>query len=246
MSLPRLGGVNCGNLNMKKYKAIFFDAGGTLLTVYPSVGQIYSEIALKYGCKASPEDIEKLFNEKRGKKDKRSALVLTTNRETEKKMWFDTVYGIFSQLGTFGGRFNEFFEELYEAFADTKFWRLYPEVNLLLKELKAKNYTLGIVSNWDARLYSLCSQLGIKEYFDFILVSAEVGSSKPSRIIFEKALKQAKVNKNEAVHVGDHIIEDIEGALNFGIDAILIDRSGKNSYNNIKSISCLSELIRIL
>ena len=48
---------------LHQYKAIFFDAGGTLLYPYPSVGEIYERIASKYGCRAKSHEIQKRFLE---------------------------------------------------------------------------------------------------------------------------------------------------------------------------------------
>ena len=46
---------------------------------------------------------------------------------------------------------------------------------------------MGIISNWDSRLFSLCKDLGLDAYMDFILASAVFGASKPSPKIFEEA-----------------------------------------------------------
>ena len=42
---------------LTKYKAVFFDVGGTLLRVHPSVGEVYSKMARGYGFSGSPEEV---------------------------------------------------------------------------------------------------------------------------------------------------------------------------------------------
>ncbi|MEM4704875.1 MAG: HAD-IA family hydrolase [Candidatus Bathyarchaeia archaeon] len=95
----------------------------------------------------------------------------------------------------------------------------------LLRELK-KKYKLGIVSNFAIPecLHRLLENFGIKQYFDVVIVSAEVNRRKPSPEIFQKALATLNVKPSEAIFVGDTLVTDIEGAQNAGIKAILIQR----------------------
>jgi FMN phosphatase YigB (HAD superfamily) len=46
---------------LKKYKAVFFDVGGTLLRVHPSVGEVYAELARDFGFSGSPDALDEQF-----------------------------------------------------------------------------------------------------------------------------------------------------------------------------------------
>ena len=59
-----------------------------------------------------------------------------------------------------------------------------------------------------------------------MLTSAEVGARKPAPAIFSRALELAGVHAGDAVHVGDSVSEDVEGARTAGIAPILIRRDG--------------------
>src|SRR6185369_11929590 len=84
--------------------------------------------------------------------------------------------------------------------------------------------TIGVVSNWDTRLKSICDGLGLTPLVDFIIISAEVGVRKPDPRIFQMALDKAGVRPEEAIHVGDLPEEDAEGARRAGVRPVLIDR----------------------
>jgi putative hydrolase of the HAD superfamily len=119
---------------------------------------------------------------------------------------------------------------LVQTFKDPKIWRLFPEVIEVLSQLKSGGYKLGIVSNWSSALLHLCAALGLEHYMDVISVSAVIGWEKPSPLIFQKALSSIEVLPEEALYVGDTYQDDILGARNAGMQAILIDRLNVSSY----------------
>ena len=206
------------------FKAIFFDAGGTLFHPYPSVGQIYQEVARRYGCVANAQFLQKTFHDLWHKKDGLGSLVSHSNEKVEKQWWRELVQEVFSGIEGVTD-FDAFFEELYDVFARPEVWHLYPETIEVLQELKKRRKCVGIVSNWDSRLFKLCEGLGLDGYFDFVLASAVFGAAKPSPRIFQEALRRAGVKPREAIHIGDSLEDDIRGAEAVGIQSILIDRS---------------------
>lgn len=208
---------------LDSFKAIFFDAGGTLLHPYPSVGEIYQRVAAIHGCHVDAAATEKLFRESWLKRDGLSHLASHSSEKIERDWWRSLVYDVFETLGGFKD-FEAFFTELYDVFARPECWRLYPGTLELLAALKKKKKTLGIISNWDSRLLILCKGLGVEPYMDFILASAVFGASKPSPKIFEEALRRANVGPHEAVHIGDSVEDDIHGAQRVGLKAIFINR----------------------
>ncbi len=213
---------------IRTFKAVFLDAGGTLFHPYPSVGELYHEVARRYGCEAHPEFIQKTFHELWVKKDGMAALASQSSEKIEKQWWRDLVREIFEMAGGLRD-FENFFEELYDLFARPHVWRVFPETIEVLKELRQTKKCVGIVSNWDSRLFGLCAGLEVEKYVDFILASAVFGAAKPSPKIFHEALKKAGVRPEEAVHVGDSLEDDIRGAEGAGIRAILIDRHSTRS-----------------
>lgn len=144
-----------------------------------------------------------------------------------------------------GSRFNDFFDELYDIFARPGTWRLFSDSLSTLRGLKQLGLVVGIVSNWDSRLFRLCDGLGVSRHVDFVLASAVVGTAKPGRRIFSEALRLARVTPGEAVHVGDSFTEDYWGARRMGLRALLVCRHPKPPSNAVV-IKRLSDVMKFI
>lgn len=115
--------------------------------------------------------------------------------------------------------------EIYEAYASQeKSFRLFEDVLPSLTSLREAGLTLGVISNSDVDVTPFCRDLGVAEYFSFILSSCDVGYEKPDNTIFQAALSQAGVKPGEVVHVGDQYHSDVVGAWAVGITPFLLDR----------------------
>ncbi len=224
-------------------KAVFFDAGGTLLHPYPSVGEIYQKVAAQYGCLVKAQQLETLFRQEWLKRDGLANLASHTSEKIERQWWRSLVHDIFTQVGGVNN-FENFFEELYAVFGSPDAWRLYPETLEVLEEIKKRKKRVAIISNWDSRLFKLCTALGIHERVEFILASSVFGASKPSPEIFHEALRQTALKPEETIHVGDSFEDDIRGAHGVGMQAVLIDRhETPREFPNVKTIRHLKELL---
>jgi putative hydrolase of the HAD superfamily len=123
---------------------------------------------------------------------------------------------------------------------------VYPEVLPTLKDLRNRGLELGIVSNFDSRLFKVLKGLGLAEVFDTVTISSLAHAAKPSPKIFEVALEQHAVDPGEAMHVGDSVRDDVEGATKAGLAAVLLARQGKQAPPGIPVIRTLNELIPLL
>ncbi len=93
-----------------------------------------------------------------------------------------------------------------------------------LRQLR-RTHPLGIVSDiWSRseRFFLEFERLGIRELFDVIVFSSDVGAMKPSAKLFAKAMEAFDVDVSKAVYIGDRLIKDVAGAKNFGMSAIWI------------------------
>jgi putative hydrolase of the HAD superfamily len=102
---------------------------------------------------------------------------------------------------------------------------LFDDVSETLKSLKARGLKVGLLTNLQTEVNSMCRELGIADYLDFTVTSAEAGADKPAPPIFLKALQLAHVNAVEAMHVGDQYQNDVLGARGVGIEPLLLDRA---------------------
>ncbi len=116
----------------------------------------------------------------------------------------------------------------YYAITQTN-WLLEHDAVPTLTQLRAESFRVGLVSNAsDSRdVLALVDKFGIREYFDFILVSADCGYRKPHPRIFEMALSNWGYLPDEIVMVGDKLDADISGARPLGIYTIWIKRRAK-------------------
>lgn len=83
-------------------------------------------------------------------------------------------------------------------------------------ETLADSYILGALSNGNANL----ELIGIRHLFDFHHCAETVGEAKPNAAIFHAALDSAGVTPTDALHIGDHPSEDIDGARRAGFSTI--------------------------
>jgi putative hydrolase of the HAD superfamily len=78
-----------------------------------------------------------------------------------------------------------------------------------------------------------------------VVTSAEVGVAKPEARVFERALAIAGAEPGEALHAGDKVDNDVEGAVAAGIRAVLVQREGEPPAG-VAAIRSLRELPALL
>lgn len=231
-------------------RVVFFDAAETLFHVNGSVAEIYLRHAVLFGYQAKPDSLARITEAfKRAFHDAPPPVFAATEsaqiKQSERLWWFDVVHNVFYRIGMFD-RFDEFFEHVFEVFADPASWKVYPEVLPTLKDLRNRGLELGIVSNFDSRLFKVLKGLGLAEVFDTVTISSLAHAAKPSPKIFEVALEQHAVDPGEAMHVGDSVRDDVEGATKAGLAAVLLARQGKQAPPGIPVIRTLDELIPLI
>jgi putative hydrolase of the HAD superfamily len=220
-----------------KFRAVLFDAAETLFTTRGSVGEIYASVAREYGSHASADAIQRAFV-----RHFRGAGPISI--QDQRHWWKDVVHRVFSEVGMVEN-FDDFFDRVYDTFRDGQGWTLFPETLEALKQLRDLGLKLGIISNFDTRIYSVLDSLGIRRFFDTVTISSETGYSKPDPEIFESAVRDLGVPATAVLLVGDSPHDDVEPAMRAGLAAILIDRKNRYSAKSaLRRISSLKEVIR--
>jgi putative hydrolase of the HAD superfamily len=219
-----------------KYDVVLFDAAETLFTTRGTVGEIYGEVAHRYGSTSKPSDIQTAFIQQF-----RHSGPLTT--DNEKEWWKDVVHRVFADVGMVSD-FDRFFDDVYERFRDTRGWRLFPETLEVLEELRRLRCRLGVISNFDSRVYSVMESLKILTFFDSITISSETGYAKPHPEIFKAAIRAAGVPGSRILYVGDNLADDVEAGAAAGLHTILIDRHGR--YSASAAVPIIQNLRQVL
>lgn len=113
-------------------------------------------------------------------------------------------------------------------------------------ELLKGSHAMAVVTNGAACLQrEKLAVSGLGDYFETVVVSADLGIAKPDAAVFEYALSQLGVTSDQAVMVGDSIAKDIDGALRAGLEAVWVNRNMSSPPPNrldLAEIATLSEL----
>lgn len=218
-----------------RIKAVTFDVGGTLIEPWPSVGHVYAEVAARHCARRFDADL--LNRRFMAAWEARPAFDYTAED------WSAVVDATFAGLIAVKPS-QTFFRELYEQFAHAGAWRIFDDVLPTLAALAEQGVRLGVISNWDDRLRPLMTSLGLARHFGTIVVSCEIGASKPSPVPFHAAVKALGASAENILHVGDSAEMDFAGARAAGFQAVQIvrdDRAGGKE--QIKSLTELESLI---
>jgi putative hydrolase of the HAD superfamily len=99
--------------------------------------------------------------------------------------------------------------------------QLFPNTLDVLEELKQRGYLMHIITNGFKEVqYDKLQNSGMLHLLHHIFVSEEIKTTKPSREIFEHAVKSSNARKKESLMIGDSWETDILGAKNFGMDQV--------------------------
>ncbi len=205
-------------------RAVFFDAGHTLLYAHPDLATIYAEVTATFEVSLEPARFAAAFAPAFKAGVAESAPDGRASDAQDLAMWRGITRRIHESVAL-EVPFEAWFAALWGRFGRAESWRLYDDVVETLTGLRAQGLTLGIVSNWDTRLRGLAEAMGLAELVDFLVISAEAGVRKPDPGIFRLACEKAGVRPEEALHVGDLAEEDVVGARRAGVRAALIERS---------------------
>ncbi len=198
-------------------RAVSFDGDGTLWdfekVMRHSLRQVLNELERINPRAASLLDIDKMI-----KVRERAAEELkgkTANLEEIRLQAFrETLKDIDKPNDILASHLNEVY--LHHRFEDIE---LFEDVLPTLNALRSK-YSLGLLSNGNS-YPERCDLNGI---FQFVVFSQNYGAAKPDSRLFEIALEKANCSKQELLHVGDSLENDVTGAINAGIRCVWLNR----------------------
>ncbi|HVB82731.1 MAG TPA: HAD-IA family hydrolase [Candidatus Binataceae bacterium] len=208
-------------------RVVFFDAAGTLFHTREPAGLSYAKIARRFGLEADDRLVIDSF---RRAFATAPALAFGPGHEAaelrrlEREWWRRLVKATFAGIGDFAD-FEAYFDALFAFFADPANWICDPHAPVLLAALRESGLELGVISNFDYRIYAILEALELSRHFDSITISSEAGYAKPAPEIFRIALECHSSPAERALHVGDSEALDVAGARAAGIAAVLVDPS---------------------
>lgn len=209
-------------------QVIFLDAVGTLFGVRNSVGENYAAVARRFGVQADAERLNQAFFQSFKAAPPMAFPHLPSDQipQAEYDWWETIAIQTFQQVGAFQqfANFADFFAALYTYFKTAEPWFLYADTIAALQHWQHQGIELGVLSNFDTRLYPVMQALGLSQYFKTVTISTEVGAAKPNPAVFQAALQKHNCRPEQAWHIGDSFREDYEGATAAGLRAIWLKR----------------------
>lgn len=205
-------------MRLKRYDVIFFDLDHTLVDTR---GQYQRGLALAlgklYGDKVPAGFVDKFLRHHEalwGQYDRREITMQTLRRQRFLLAWQD--YGVIRTVDE-ADEFHQIYDSTFE-----RTLRPFPGVLELVRTL-ADSHRLGIVTNGSPDLqWRKLGIAGLQPYFaeDAVIISENIGKAKPHPSVYQAACDALSVTKGDALMVGDNFIADVQGARNFGLDAL--------------------------
>ena len=225
------------------YKILIFDADETLFDFKKAEKEAFKETILEFGI-----NYDESYH-------------FETYKIINSAIWKELEEGLITQSKLKIERFKRLSDKLQIPFDEVEFANIYMKHLAngsflfedsfdLIESIKDK-YKLIIVTNGlSAVQEKRIKQSSIAKYFDNIVISENIGISKPNPGIFEYALKDFKnIDKSQILMIGDSLSSDIKGGINFEIDTCWYNPNkvdNKLNLNPTYEVSSLKELKNLL
>jgi putative hydrolase of the HAD superfamily len=231
-----------------RFRAVFFDAGETLVHPAPSFPELFAAIVTREGHPREPLQIQEgLTMVSDAFEEAATANALwTTSPESSRRFW-GMVYDRFLDVLAIPPG-SDLTETLYREFTDLHNYAAFDDVRPALDRLLNDGVRIGLISNFEPWLDDLLVSLELRSLFDVRVISGIEGMEKPDPRIFRLALERAGLAPEETVYVGDIPDFDVTPAASVGMYPVLIDRRSRHgSFDGPGArIASMSELSDVL
>jgi putative hydrolase of the HAD superfamily len=223
-----------------------FDAGGVLWDLKPSHEELFSRTLASRGFDVEPEELRTAIRKAERLMDNEFAALTGTG---ESEFWRDFDAIVLRELSTDADP-EDFSSELSDEFrsvlGEVESWVPYPDAVPTLEAARNRDFKLGLISNATELARRVLRNLDMERFFDFVVISEEVGVRKPDPRIFQMALKMANTRPERSLFLGDKPATDAMGATRAGMMAVLVDRNDVFPDSPFMRIRTLDTLRRFL
>ncbi len=213
----------------KRFKAVFFDLGGTLriaLQDEPYMKHARRKMAEIAGTDLPCEDFFQLVEERYEPYRK---WALGENKESgDEELWCKWLLPDFDQT-----RIRRVCHELSFQYRQTKGRRVVVDGGAeVIEGLHRRGYKLGIISNLigENEVPDWLEEDGLDRYFDSVILSSVCHLRKPCAEIYRVACDDLGVAPEDCVSVADNVKRDLAGAIEAGIGANILFESPEKKH----------------
>ena len=200
---------------MEKIKGVFFDLGGTLRILYEDPAY-QAEARAKMARMAGYEDVDGFIDMVEERYKPYRDWALTANRESgDYELWHKWLLPELPEE-----KVRAICHEMTFQYRQIKGIRRVVEGGLeVIKTLKQRGYTLGIISNLigENEIGDWLRDDGLEQYFDTVVVSSICHIRKPDPEIYLMGCRELGLEPGQCVSVADNLSRDITGAKAAGI-----------------------------
>ena len=209
---------------------VALDAAGTLFEPAEPVARVYKRCFEARGHNVDENSWKRAFKTA-FLQTPDPVYVLPSKGDSVEREWWRTVVtnaAIATGFQIKNLHFDEIFNQLFDHYSAGSAWKLFPETRVVLESLRNENTRMVVVSNFDSRLGRVLLELGIREYFDHVLTSADVGARKPDPSILRKMFELTGADPSVCCLAGDSKMADGGAAGAAGIAFFPIERPRSN------------------
>ena len=219
---------------MSRYRAVLFDAFGTLIELDRPAARLQAAVGTRLGREISHEQAAAAM---RAELTHYAARCITArDQPTLLHLQRECAAIVLDRLGLAADDATAL-----AVLSDAIAFRAFPDAAPALRAVGDLGLATAVVSNGDCSLPGALRSAGIE--MDVVVDSATTGAAKPDPAIFELALRRLGVEAAAALHVGDAPELDGEGARAAGIDVVIVDRSAAPAAGAIPTLLELEPLL---
>ena len=213
----------------KRYKAVFFDLGGTLRIALLEEAWMRHARRKMAEIAGSPVPCEEFYQMIEERYEPYRKWALGENKESnDEELWCKWLLPDYDQA-----RVKQVCHELSYQYRQCKGRRVVVDGGVeVIKGLHERGYKLGIISNLigENEVPDWLEEDGLDQYFDSVILSSVCGLRKPCFEIYQLAAKEMGVELSECVSVADNIKRDIPGAKKAGVGCNIIFSSPEKKH----------------
>jgi putative hydrolase of the HAD superfamily len=234
--------------NSAPVRAVFFDAGFTLLFPAKPVVDLYVDAARAVGAASCDAKLREAFMRAWNGGTRDESTDHRSSDALERERWHRFTLKVAREIPELLACHEDWLDQLKNRFDSGDGWRMDPDAPAVLRSLRDRGLKVAVVSNWHTGLGRVVSATGLADLVDFVVCSAEVGFRKPHPEIFHVALRNGGVSAESVVHVGDTWDEDVVGAAAVGITPVHLTngappRASPPQHRTIRKLSEITDFL---